>query len=99
MTNYVAAVNYAFAELASDQGLPISTRLLNECHRRLMQGVRGESKQSGELRRSQVWIGGSRPGNAVFVPPPADLLRDLLGIMEAYIHSDEDLHPLLRVAM
>ncbi len=98
VTNYVAAVNYAFAELRSEEGLPISTRLLDECHRRLMQGVRGENKQPGELRRSQVWIGGSRPGNAVFVPPPADLLRDLLGAMEAYIHNDDDLHPLLRVA-
>ena len=98
VANYVKAINYAFSELESERGLPVSTRLLNECHRRLMQGVRGETKQPGEIRRSQVWIGGSRPSNAVFVPPPHERLRDLLGALETYIHQDDDLPPMLRAA-
>lgn len=99
VANYVAAVNYAFDQLHSPTGAPLSTRLLNECHRLLMQGVRGANKQPGEVRRSQNWIGGSRPGNAAFVPPPPLLVPDLLSDLERYIHSDHDLAPLLRIAM
>jgi len=98
VTNYVRAANYAFDQLSSEKGLPVSTRLLDECHHRLMQGVRGKDKQPGEIRRSQVWVGGTRPGNAVFVPPPWDHVRDLLGALESYIHSDDNLPPLLRIA-
>ena len=98
VTNYVQAANYAFEQLGAPRGLPISTRLLNECHRRLMQGVRGHDKLPGELRRSQVWVGGTRPGNAVYVPPPWERVADLLGALETYIHGDDDLPPLLRVA-
>ena len=98
VTNYVRAANYAFEQLSSEKGLPVSSRLLDECHHRLMQGVRGKDKQPGEIRRSQVWVGGTRPGNAVFVPPPWDHVRDLLGALETYIHSDDDLPPLLRIA-
>ena len=99
VTNYVRAANYAFEQLSSEKGLPVSSRLLDECHHRLMQGVRGKDKQPGEIRRSQVWVGGTRPGNAVFVPPPWDQVRDLLGALETYIHSDDDLPPLLRIAV
>jgi Fic family protein len=98
VTNYVRAANYAFEELDSPKGLPISVRLLNECHLRLMQGVRGQDKLPGELRRSQVWVGGTRPGNAVFVPPPWEKVPDLLSALETYIHGDDELHPLLRIA-
>ena len=63
-----------------------------------MQGVRGENKQPGEIRRSQVWIGGTRPGNAVFVPPPNEKVRDLLGDLEKYMHGDDSLPPILRTA-
>ncbi len=56
-------------------------RLLNDCHRILMQAVRGHSKQPGERRRSQNWIGGSRPGNAAFVPPPPEQVGDLPGAL------------------
>lgn len=99
VTNYVAAVNLAFKGVHSPKGPPISVRLLNECHRTLMQGVRGANKQPGELRRSQNWIGGSRPGNAVFVPPPPEYVADLLSDLEHYIHAHDDLAPLLRVAL
>jgi len=60
--------------------------------------VRGKDKQPGEIRRSHVWVGGTRPGNAVYVPPPWEHVRDLLGALETYIHSDNDLPPLLRIA-
>jgi len=99
VTNYVAAVNHAFKEIHSPKGPPISVRLLNDCHRILMQGVRGATKQPGELRRSQNWIGGSRPGNAVFVPPPPEYVVDLLSDLERYIHADADLALLLRIAL
>jgi Fic family protein len=98
VTNYVRAANYAFDQLSSAKGIPVSTRLLDECHHRLMQGVRGKDKKPGEIRRSQVWVGGTRPGNAVFVPPPWDHVRDLLGSLETYIHSEDDLPRLLRIA-
>ena len=98
ITNYVAAMHYALDELHSNRGLPLSLRLLNGCHLRLMQGRRGADKQPGEIRRSQNWIGGSRPGNAAFVPPPPEQVTDLLGGLERYIHSGDALPALLRIA-
>ena len=87
--NYLEALNYARAEIAKADGLPVSIRLLDEAHQRLMHGVRGATKQPGEVRRSQNWIGGSRPGNAVYVPPPAQSLPDLLGALEKYMHVEK----------
>lgn len=99
VTNYVAALNHAFKEIHSTKGAPISIRLFNDCHRILMQGIRGANKQPGEMRRSQNWVGGSRPGNAVFVPPPPERVAELLGDLETYIHGEDDVTPLLRVAL
>jgi Fic family protein len=99
VSNYLAALAYARQQLRSEKGLPLSTRLLNEAHRRLMKGVRGSTKQPGELRRSQNWIGGTRPGNAAFVPPPPHELGVLLSDLEKYIHHDGDLPPLVRAAL
>lgn len=99
VVNYVAALNHAFEEIQDEKGAPISVRLLNDCHRILMRGVRGASKQPGELRRSQNWIGGSRPGNAVFVPPPPERVVELLSDLERYIHAKDGLAPLLRIAL
>ena len=96
---YLDAMNYAWGERASEAGLPISTRLLSETHRRLLRGTRGSTKRPGEIRQSQNWIGGTRPGNARFVPPPPHRLPELLSSFEHYIHDDDDLAPLIRVGL
>lgn len=97
--NYLDAVKYARAQLKSPKGLPLSMRMLNEAHRRLMRGVRGANKQPGEVRRSQNWIGGTRPGTAVFVPSPPEELPALLGDLEKYLHAENGLPPLVRVGL
>src|SRR5258708_2912162 len=97
--NYIDALKYAREQLASAHGLPLSMRLLNETHRLLMRSVRGAGKQPGEVRRSQNWIGGSRPGNAVFVPPPPNRLPKALQLLEKYIHGKDPLPRLLRAGL
>jgi Fic family protein len=97
--NYLEALKFAREELRRPDGLPISIRLLNACHARLMQGARGGSKQPGEVRRSQNWVGGTRPGNAAFVPPPPGELKAALSSLERYIHSAGGLPPLVRVGL
>jgi Fic family protein len=97
--NYLDAIKYARGQLKSPRGLPLSMRLLNEAHRRLMRGVRGANKQPGEPRRSQNWIGGTRPGNAVFVPPPPEELPTLLAELEKYLHAKNGLPPLARIGL
>jgi Fic family protein len=87
VTNYIAAYKWVRKNLKDPQGLPISIRLLCEAHERLLNGVRGNGKQPGTLRRSQNWIGGTRPGNAVFVPPPAEKVPELLSDLEKFIHQ------------
>jgi Fic family protein len=97
--NYVAALKWARAELRRAKGLPLSVRLLNGTHTRLMKGVRGATKAPGQLRRTQNWIGGTRPGNAVFVPPPPQVVPDLLGALERWLHADDALPPLVRIGL
>lgn len=97
--NYLDALDYARAQLADDSGLPLSVRLLNEIHARLMRGVRGADKQPGQIRSSQNWIGGTRPGNAAFVPPPPPALGEVLSALERYVHADDDLPPLVRTGL
>jgi Fic family protein len=97
--NYLDALTYSRAQLADPTGLPLSMRLLNGAHQRLMRGVRGADKLPGEVRRSQNWIGGSRPGNAVYVPPPPHALGDVLGAFEKYVHADDTLPPLVRAGL
>ncbi|MBK8763309.1 MAG: Fic family protein [Burkholderiaceae bacterium] len=100
VANYLRAFRWAQGQLRDPQGLPISVRLLCEAHRLLLDGVRGAGKQPGELRRSQNWIGGTRPGTAAFVPPPPQQIGNLLTDLERFIHaSDSDLPPLVRVAL
>ncbi len=100
VTNYLRAFRWTQEQLRAPNGLPISIRLLCEAHRLLLDGARGATKQPGELRRSQNWIGGTRPGNAVFVPPPPERISDLLTEMEQFIHDEEtDLPPMVKVAL
>ena len=100
ITYYLRAFRWVQAQLRDPQGLPISIRLLCEAHRLLLDGVRGAGKQPGELRRSQNWIGGTRPGNAAFVPPPPLEVADLLANLERFVHAaDADLPPMVRVAL
>lgn len=100
VTNYLQAFRLVQDNLRDAAGLPISVRLLCNAHALLLNGARGTGKQPGELRRSQNWIGGTRPGNAVFVPPPAEHVPSLLADLEHYIHApDADLPPLVRVAL
>ncbi len=99
--NYLDALAYARAQLSDPRGLPLSMRLLNETHQRLMRGVRGAENVPGEVRRSQNqnWIGGTRPGNAAYVPPPPHALGEALGAFEKYLHADDSLRPLVRAGL
>lgn len=99
VTNYLRAFRWV-QQLRDPSGLPISIRLLCEAHRLLLDGARGAGKQPGELRRSQNWIGGTRPGNAVFVPPPPEHVPHLLASLERFIHdAGSELPPLVKVAL
>lgn len=100
VTNYLRAFRRVREQLRDPRGLPVSVRLLCEAHGLLLDGVRGAGKQPGELRRSQNWIGGTRPGNAVFVPPPADRVPALLGQLERFIHDGPATEPpLVKIAL
>lgn len=100
VTNYLQAFRLVQEQLRDPKGLPISVRLLCDAHRLLLNGVRGAGRQPGELRRSQNWIGGTRPGNAVFVPPPPENVHQLLTNMERFIHDGAtDLPPMVKVAL
>ena len=97
--NYVDALTFARKEIASPKGLPLGTRLLCEVHRRLMRGVRGADKMPGEIRRSQNWIGGTRPGNALFVPPPPEVVPELMTQLDTWLHSADALPPLIKAGL
>ena len=100
VTNYMRAFRMVRDNLRDPQGLPLSVRLICNAHQILLQGARGANKQPGQLRRSQNWIGGSRPGNAVFVPPPPEQVPQLLGDLERFIHTDTaPLPPLVIIAL
>lgn len=97
--NYLCALDYSFAELRQSEGLPISIRLLCQAHYHLMRGGRGVNKQPGEIRREQNWIGAQRPTQARYVPPPHQVVRELLSAFEKYIHAEDDLPPLVRIGL
>lgn len=97
--NYVNALAFGREEIGKPHGLPICTRLLCGIHERLMRGGRGSDKQPGEVRTSQNWIGGSRPGNARFVPPPPEALGECLAALEHWIHREDVLPPLVRAGL
>lgn len=86
VSSYVAAMEHGLERIRA--GFPISLRLIRELHDILLSKGRGSSKQPGEFRRTQNWIGGTRPGNALFVPPPPELLMELMSHLEIFIHDD-----------
>jgi Fic family protein len=92
-SNYVAAMDHGIRRL--DDGFPLSLRLIREVHGRLMQGTRGDERDPGEFRRSQNWLGGTRPGNARFVPPPAHEVIPAMGALENFIHDEPERTPVL----
>lgn len=97
--NYVEGLTYARRQIARSAGLPLSTRLLCEVHKRLMKGTRGKDKSPGSIRRSQNWIGGTRPGNAVFVPPPPDVVGKAMAALDRWMHSNDPLPPLVKAGL
>lgn len=93
VSNYVAAMSHGLARMRA--GFPLSLRLIREIHEILLAQGRGSEKQPGEFRRSQNWIGGSRPGNAAFVPPPPELVMECLGALEVFLHTERPDLPIL----
>lgn len=86
VSNYVAALEHGLRRLKA--GFPMSLRLIKEIHAILMKGTRGADKHPGEFRASQNWIGGTRPGNALFVPPPPHEVLPAMGALEMFVHGE-----------
>ncbi|MCH9714588.1 MAG: Fic family protein [Cyanobacteria bacterium] len=101
VSSYVSGLEHGLARLS--EGFPLSSRLLREIHGRLLAHGRGADRLPGEFRRSQNWIGGTRPGNARFVPPPPVLVEDCMGQLEHFIHGghhgEHSLPVLVRAAL
>ena len=88
VSNYVAALEHGLARIHG--GFPLSNRLIRELHGILLRSGRGSEKLPGEFRHSQNWIGGSRPGNAVYVPPPHTAVEDCMAQLERFLHAEDD---------
>lgn len=97
VSNYVVAMTHGLKRLA--EGFPLSLRLIREMHEKLLTSGRGSGKQPGEFRTSQNWIGGTRPGNALFVPPPPSKVMDCLGDLEKFLHDRASYPVLIRAAL
>jgi Fic family protein len=97
--NYVDALTHSRKQLVDPKSPALSVRLLCDAHRILMRGARGGDRHPGEIRRSQNWIGGTRPGNARFVPPPPEEVSDALTALERWLHSDDPLPPLVKAGL
>ena len=93
VSNYVAALDHGLRLLA--EGLPLSVRLFRQIHGVLMSKGRGSNQSPGEFRRSQNWIGGTRPGNAAFIPPPAEAVPDCMSKLEFFLHDQPEPTPVL----
>lgn len=97
--NYIIALNYGIEKVVEDD-FPLCNRLICEIHYRLLQGVRGKHKTPGEFRRSQNWIGGTKPSDALFVPPNVNELPELMSDFEKFINNEEINVPhLIKVAL
>ncbi len=97
VSNYVAALEHGLARLR--EGFPLSNRLLREVHARLLARGRGSNRLPGEFRRTQNWISGTRPGDAVFVPPPPHRVEECMAALERFLHQEEPVPVLVRAAL
>jgi len=97
VSNYIAALEHGLARMR--EGFPLSLRLIREIHGVLLREGRGASSQPGEFRRSQNWIGGTRPGNAAFVPPAPEHLTNCLGALETFLHAEDRLPHVVKAAL
>ena len=97
VSNYVAALEHGLRRLR--EGLPLCNRLIRDIHGVLLSRGRGAGKAPGEFRRSQNWIGGSRPGNAAFVPPPHHAVPDCMAALERFLHTDDELPLLIQAGL
>ncbi len=97
VSNYVAALEHGLQRLRD--GFPLSNRLLREIHGKLLARGRGADKQPGEFRRSQNWIGGTRPGNAQYVPPPPLEVEHCMAALERFLHAPDAPGSLLKAAL
>lgn len=93
VSNYVAALDHGLARLRD--GFPLSNRLIREIHTVLLSRGRGSGKDPGEFRRSQNWIGGTRPGKATYVPPPPQRVPDCMSALERFLHDERCAVPML----
>jgi Fic family protein len=93
VSNYVAAMQHGLRRIAG--GFPLSLRLIREIHAILLRGGRGANRTPGEFRRSQNWVGGTRPGDAAFVPPPPQRLMECLDSLERFLHDEKHKLPIL----
>ena len=93
VSNYVAALEHGMQRMR--EGFPLSNRLLREMHGKLLSSGRGSEKLPGQFRRTQNWIGGTRPGNAQFIPAPPQELENCMAALERYIHAPESPYPAL----
>ncbi|HEX7289995.1 MAG TPA: Fic family protein [Conexibacter sp.] len=96
--NYIAAMDHGLAAIQRAGAPPLSARLLREVHAVLLRSGRGSQKAPGEFRKSQNWIGGTRPGTARFVPPPWPEVVPAMGALERFLHDDPDPTPVLAKA-
>jgi len=97
VSNYVAALEHGLVRLR--EGIPLSSRLIRELHAKLMASGRGAHQQPGEFRGSQNWIGGTRPGNASFVPPPPQEVEPCMAALERFLHDEQVASALLKAAL
>lgn len=98
VSRYVAALEHGLSRIRA--GFPLSNRLIREVHGVLLASGRGAEKDPGEFRRSQNWLGGSRPGTAAYIPPPPEEVHSCMGNLEAWLHDHpQRTPPLLKAAL
>ena len=94
VSNYVSALEHGLRRIREDH-FPLCNRLIREVHKKLLSSDQGNKNLPGEFRRSQNWLGGTRPGNARFVPPPTNFVEKCMSDLERFMYSDDRGHSAL----